>query len=324
MTDLLHRVSDFLIERYTRSIIICLFIFLTLLSSACYCQEKIIDSTRNEIAFISDTQAPMWVETLWLKSNKNTSATKLLFEEITQHKPRCLFILGDVVARGPKENKWTEMDKYLAASRANGIPVYALLGNHDVMGNAKKGEEKLNKRFPDQVNTGYYKIIDSVAVVLLNSNFKTLTPQQQNQQQDFYANALKALDADSAVKCIIVTCHHAPYTNSKIVGCSEPVQEQFVPLFKPSKKAKLFITGHAHDFEYFIFNDKYFLTIGGGGGLHQPLNKRKDALPNQAIGYEPEFHYILIKRTGNKLNITSQKLKDDFSGFESGYRFTVP
>ena len=32
------------------------------------------------IAFTSDTQAPMWVETLWLKSHKNRHATKAVYK----------------------------------------------------------------------------------------------------------------------------------------------------------------------------------------------------------------------------------------------------
>jgi len=281
------------------------------------------DSTRAEIAFISDTQAPMCVEKIFLKSNQNTLATELLFRDITQFKPRCLFILGDVVSKGPREKKWREMDRYLVAARSNGIPVYALLGNHDVMGNARKGEAQFNKRFPDQVNTGFIKIVDSVAVVLLNSNFKTLSTEQQKQQQEFCAEALAALDSDPAVQCIIVTCHHAPYSNSKIVGSNETVQEQFVPLFKRSKKAKLFMTGHAHDFEYFRFDGKYFLTIGGGGGLHQPLNTGEDRLPNEAGDYNPEFQYVLVKRSGTQLSITSKRLKANFSGVETGYTFGI-
>ncbi|MEP7141982.1 MAG: metallophosphoesterase family protein [Ferruginibacter sp.] len=305
----------------TKLIVCFLIILLRSLSPTSDFSETVADS--NEIAFVSDTQAPMCIEKLYLRSNHNTLATKLLFTEITNYKPRCLFILGDVVTKGRQEKRWLKIDQYIAAARNNGIPVYALLGNHDVIGNAKKGEAKFNNRFPDQVNTGFLKIVDSLAIILLNSNFKTLSSEQKNKQQDFYAKTLEALDEDPGVKYIIVSCHHAPYSNSKIVGSNKTVQQQFVPLFDKSKKAKLFITGHAHDFECFQFKGKYFLTIGGGGGLHHPLNKGGNCLPNQATGYEPQFHYLLVRRQANQLNITSQKLKDDFSGFETGYSFVV-
>jgi len=38
-----------------------------------------------EIIFASDTQAPMWVETLLLKTNNNRAATKDIFGDILTH-----------------------------------------------------------------------------------------------------------------------------------------------------------------------------------------------------------------------------------------------
>jgi len=131
------------------------------------------------------------------------------------------------------------------------------------------------------------------------------------------------LDTNQAVKMIVVSCHHAPYSNSKIVGSNKPVQEKFVPLFIRTKKAKLFITGHAHDFEHFKIQDKDFLTIGGGGGLHQPLQKGGKAITSLSKGYEPEFHYLIVRRSGNQLTLISRRLKKDFSDFENGYHFVV-
>jgi Icc-related predicted phosphoesterase len=282
-----------------------------------------IDSTANEIDLLSDTQAPLGIEKLLLKSNKNKLATQKIFEDIIKRKPSALLIFGDVVALGYQESKWRDMDVYLASARKMGIPVSALLGNHDVMLNAKAGEAAFLKRFPDEVNTGFLKIIDSVAFLMMNSNFKTLSKEQIQEQDNYYTQSMLELDTNQAVKLIIVSCHHAPYTNSKIVGSNKAVQEKFVPLFIRTKKAKFFITGHAHDFEHFKIQDKDFLTIGGGGGLHQPLEKGPRAIPSLSKGYEPEFHYLTIRRTGNQLTLISRMLKTDFSGFENGYRFTA-
>jgi hypothetical protein len=85
----------------------------------------------------------------------------------------------------------------------------------------------------------------------------------------------------------------------------------------------LFITGHAHDFEHFNISGKDFLTIGGGGGLHQPLNKGADRIPSLSFGYDPEFHYVLMRRIHSQLVIISRRLKPDFTDFENGYRFVI-
>lgn len=285
--------------------------------------QVIRDTGRDEIAFVSDTQAPMLIEKLYLKAHHNTRVTQLLFGAIDQKLPRCVFILGDVVSKGRREKKWRAMDRYLATLRKNDIPVYALLGNHDLMGNPTKGQEKFNKRFPEHVGTGYYKVVDSIAVVLLNSNFRKLTAVEQTRQQTFYEATLRSLDENPGVKFIIVTCHHAPYSNSRIVGSSPMVQQKFVPQFIQSKKGKFFITGHAHVFEWFQIQGKDFLTIGGGGGLHQPLNTGTDRLPNQAADYNPEFHYLTVRRVVDSIVITSYQLANDLLHLEQGYQVTV-
>ena len=278
---------------------------------------------QTEIGFVSDTQAPMWAETIVLKANHNEKATGKVFHDIIKTKPSTLFILGDVVNLSCKEKRWHNMDRYLDSCRQAGIPVSALLGNHDVMSNASKGESNFQRRFPDHNRTGYYKILDSTAFVLLNSNFKKLSQVDFEAQQQWYQSTLSSLDADPSVAVIIVACHHAPYSNSKIVGSSKPVQERFVPYFYSSAKACIFITGHSHNFERFTRDGKDFLVIGGGGGIHQPLNQKADRLDDVSGEYKPDYHYITLQRSGRNLIIVSRALAKDFSGFSDGYTLKI-
>jgi hypothetical protein len=270
------------------------------------------------IAFASDTQAPMWVETLWLRANNNRHATKMIFDDVAAVKPHSLFLLGDVVNLGYSNRQWKPIDRYLDGLRTGGIEVHAILGNHEVMGQAGRGQAKFQQRFPDHVTTGYIKIVDSVAVVLLNSNFNTLSETQNKKQVEWYVETLKQLDADSSVQFIITACHHSPFTNSKIVGSSSAVQQKIVPHFLSSKKSQLFLSGHSHNFEHFQVGGKDFMVIGGGGGLHQPLRSGLGILPDLAADYKPMFHYITVKRGDHELKITSHQLKTNFSGFDAG------
>ncbi|RYY88954.1 MAG: metallophosphoesterase [Chitinophagaceae bacterium] len=271
-----------------------------------------------EIAFASDTQAPMFVEKLWLRAHNNRAATKMLFTDMARRRPHALFLLGDVVNLGYSNAQWRPMDRYIASLRERNIPVHAILGNHEVMGRAVAGERKFQQRFPDHVRTGYVQVVDSVAVVLLNSNFKTLTSEEDKEQQRWYADTLKALNADPAVAYIIVSCHHSPYTNSKIVGVSHAVQQRFVPAFLQTSKARLFLSGHSHNYEHFHIGGKDFMVIGGGGGLHQPLRPGSEELSDVANDYKPLFHYLTVKRRKDHLVVTSHQLTGDFSVFEDG------
>lgn len=290
----------------------------------CFVGRIVVVSAQPSIAFLSDTQAPMWVEKVVLKSNNNVQATGLVFRDILKQHPAALFILGDVVSLGYKEKKWIPMDRYLDSCRKTGIQVSALLGNHDVMTRSKKGEAQFQKRFPDHNRTGFYQVVDSVAVVFLNSNFSKLSPSDLEAQQTWYDKTLKLLESEKSTKAIIVACHHSPFTNSKVVGSSKSVQKYFVPRFLASKKTRLFISGHSHNYERFKNGGKDFLVIGGGGGLSQPLSTKEDRLEDVSPDYKPQFHYIIMKRSPGGLVLTSRYLKADFSGFTEGLSFTIP
>ena len=276
-----------------------------------------------ELFFVSDTQQPMWVEKIVLKANHNLRATEDIFANILKERPQNLYMLGDVVSLGFADRKWKKVDRFLDSCQKAGTTVCGLLGNHDVMGRRKKGEKNFQKRFPMNVRTGYVSVTDSVAVIMLNSNFNTLTPEENDTQQTWYKSTLASLDSSDEIKAVIVCCHHAPFTNSKIVGCSKKVQEHFVTDYIQSKKGKLFITGHAHAFEHFKIQGKDFVVIGGGGGLHQPLSNTPTNLPDLAVDYKPNFHYLAVKRIADNLSITSHELKKDFSGFMAGLNFST-
>lgn len=276
-----------------------------------------------KIYFVSDTQQPMLVEKLWLKSNNNKKATASIFSSILQEKPASLYMLGDVVGLGSSKRKWKNVDLFLDSCRNSGTNVCGILGNHEVMGRTKKGEANFQKRFPMNVKTGYVSVTDSVAVVLLNSNFKKLSAADAAKQEAWYRQTMASLDAADSIKAVIVCCHHAPYTNSKIVKCSHKVQDYFVAEYIRSRKAQLFITGHAHAFEHFNMQGKDFVVIGGGGGLNQPLKKDGNSLTDIAVDYKPAFHYLSVVRTGDRLSFMSHAINNDFQTFTGSYRFQV-
>lgn len=158
--------------------------------------------------------------------------------------------------------------------------------------------------------------------MLLNSNFGKMSKVEIDAQNNWYNGMIRTLDKDTAIKFIIVGCHHSPYTNSSIVKPSMGVRQNFLPAFTASKKCVLFLSGHSHNFEQFNMQGKSFLVIGGGGGLHQPLNT-KESTHDLSASYKPAFHYLQITRTGDSLRVASRELKPDFSGFDDGLGFNI-
>ena len=275
------------------------------------------------LAFTSDTQAPLLIENAIRKINHNKKATDLIFHDIASHHPSCLFILGDVVSLGYMPSKWKEIDTCLQLFADRKIPVYAVLGNHELMVNPAKGRRNFQARFPTHSFLGYREIVDSVAVILLNSNFSAMTDSERIKQNNWYTNTIKEMEHDGSIKVIIVGCHHSPYTNSKVVKPSLEVRREFLPAFLRSKKCVLFLSGHSHNFEQFKVGGKYFLVIGGGGGPHQALHTDNQPTPDLANNYKPMFHYLEVRRSQDSLRVISRELLPDLSGFRDGLAFTA-
>jgi 3',5'-cyclic AMP phosphodiesterase CpdA len=286
-----------------------------------------VDTSRGPLfCVISDSQAPIWVETIFLKENRNREATGLIFRQIQKVHPKALFMLGDVVNLGLSDSEWEKMDVNLSLMRDAHISVYPILGNHEVMFSASEGEVNFQDRFPHHVKTGYHRIFDGVAFVMLNSNFSTLTTEEDLREMVWYDSLMVALQNDAAVRTIVVACHHSPFSNSKIVGSSRRVQANFVPQFVRTPKARLFLSGHAHTFEHFRYEGKDFLVVGGGGGLQHPLYlgtnmKFFDLSPPPP---KPMFFYVTLQTEGDTLRVVVQRLTEDFKDFVDYYAVEIP
>lgn len=276
-----------------------------------------------EIIFVADTQAPIWVETLVLKNRGNVKATELILKNILDREPEYVFFLGDLVSLGYLSRAWKLIDNYVEKMKRENIRVDAIMGNHELMARYRSGERNFQKRFPEHIRTGYYRIVNGIAIVLLNSNFSRMSLEEQKKQDDWYHKVLHELEKNCDVKAIIIGTHHPPFSNSLLVGFSREVQKRFVPPYIKTSKAVLFLTGHSHAFEYFKTEEKDFMIIGGGGGLAHPLSNKTGRFEDMAESYKPFFHYLCVKRGEDHLIVNSQKLKDDFSGFEIGFTLNV-
>ena len=274
---------------------------------------------RQEFYFISDVQSPMFVEKLFLKAYRNEEARDSLVADIKRHKPEYVFMLGDLTSRGSDENAWAPLDRFLFSMREIKTRVYAIPGNHEYLTNTLNGVRLFKHHFQEEWMEGYSVRVDSLAIVMLNSNFEKQDEKTLIKQQAWYKAAMDSLDSDRSVKAIIVCTHHPPYSNSMIVGSSEEVQDLIVPTFEKSEKSKLFISGHSHNLEYFSGKSgKHFLIIGGGGGLTQPLlppgKRNYDDLINPDT--KPLYFYLVVERNGNLLTLTARGFKRDFRFFE--------
>ncbi len=278
------------------------------------CQNQ---SKNHKLYFISDCQQPLMLEKIRLKPYRNEEARDTLFSDIIRQEPQNLFLLGDLTSKGSNQKSWNPLDELLHHLKLGKTSIHAIPGNHEYYTNAKKGIQNYAKRFPGDPLYGYCVKVDSMAIVMLNSNFNKLDPGEFQKQQSWYKATMTSLDTESGIKMILVCVHHSPYTNSKIVKPSLSVILNFLPRFKSSPKAKLLISGHSHNLEFFTDNfKKNYLVIGGGGGLSQPLHLPGKRLYGDLIPQDtkPVYFYLIAERKGNSLVLSARGLQRDFNG----------
>lgn len=295
-------------------------------------QEKISVRTQADstLIFMSDTQSPLWVESLFIQKHGNEEATVQLFNSILADTSVATILhLGDVTGFGAHSDQWNTIDTFLTALKKKNIRMYATPGNHEYLLLPSKGISNFYRRFPEAQQISYTIRFGYVAIVLLNSNFSNLSKTEIIRQEQWYIQQLDSLEQDSCIDVVIVGCHHPPYTNNTIIGRSRRVEKEFVPPFLNHAKCKLFISGHSHAFEHFK-NDtsittktqKDFIVIGGGGGLLHPLllgrNQRWKDLYKPQTEYRM-FHYIRGTLTPSGLALTVMMLHDGLSGPQPVY-----
>jgi predicted phosphodiesterase len=280
------------------------------------------------IIVVSDTQSPLWIETLRLKTDRNEEATRLILNSIAADSTcEAVIHLGDITVLGSFELYWNDFDEKAKAIRNAGIPIYPIFGNHEYMPFKNKGIEHMIQRFPYlEIQSWYYQRIGSVAFVLLNSNISKLKDGDGEKQIKWIAKTLTMFDEDTSIAVVIVGCHHSPYTNSTIVDPSEEIQTDYVPAFIKSKKARLFLSGHSHAFEHFQIEGKDFLVIGGGGGLLHPLLQGTEQRWRDIFTGEERrfFHYVRLLPGNKKLVVQILKANTKQSSIEIVYQIEIP
>jgi hypothetical protein len=268
------------------------------------------------IFILSDCQLPLAIEKLSFRANKNRKGRDLLFADILGRRPGCLILLGDLIGLGSSARAWEPVNAFLSEARRNGCIVYAIPGNHEYLFDARKGLENYMKTFGARQAMGYSIEEGSLAVLMLNSNFNHVSPEEMMWQQIWLNGKFDSLDGNGAVQSIVVCAHHPPYTNSRVIRPDRYVQGWFVPRFEQSPKTRIFLSGHSHNLECFkARSGKRYVVIGGGGGLAQPLRRSNNPLniDREFLPQAPPFFYSVINPDGENLSM-------DIHGFDRDFR----
>jgi 3',5'-cyclic AMP phosphodiesterase CpdA len=240
----------------------------------------------------------------------NPPVRRELVQAIAQTSPAFISLTGDIVLNGYDKDDWKVWDNETAVWRANKIPVYPTLGNHDLHGGEKVALANYFERFPDLKNNLYYSVraANTLMLVLDSSLDEISGPQGQ-----WLIRKLDHIPGD--VDFVFIVLHHPPYTSSSDAkkfggGHSARSLEQelakTLEVRQQNLRARIVVfSGHVHNYERHEHGDVTYFVTGGAGAHAYPIERAPDD-PFQSK--EVNYHYLQVEVDRGKLKVTMHRL----------------
>jgi 3',5'-cyclic AMP phosphodiesterase CpdA len=283
-----------------------------------------IQEAKNRFILVGDTQGTSHWE-FWRE--RNDRERKLIIDEITRREPAFVVHLGDLTTRGSSEKHWQEFDDMHRELRKKKIPYFPILGNHEFYGHDKKALGNYFERFPHLDQRRWYRFTwKNVGVLMVDSNFSTLTKEQIEGQSQWFLDELEKFEKKAEINFIIVCCHEPPFTNSRVIRPNQEAKVDFADPFLQFQKTRLLFSGHSHSYERFRIKNKFFIVSGGGGGPRHKVSIDPTKRVYQDLFSGPEirfFHFCEIESRDDALVFRVLRLESDET-FSAVDPFIIP
>ena len=243
----------------------------------------------------------------------NPIARQEIVKGIAREDPAFISFGGDIVYNGYDPDDWKVWDRETEVWRANKIPVFPALGNHDLHGDEQTALANYFQRFPDLKNHRYYSVraANMLMLVLDSSLNETAGP-----QGGWLKRKLQEVPAD--VDFVLLVLHHPPYTSSSEAkefggGHSARTPERELANLLEARQRGLHarivvFSGHVHNYERHEHGGVIYFVTGGAGAHAYPIERAPDD-PFQSK--EVNYHYLLVEVGRGTLNVTMHRV--DFS-----------
>ena len=240
----------------------------------------------------------------------NPAVRQALVKAIAQTDPAFICFTGDIVYNGYDKDDWKVWDTETAVWRADKIPVFPALGNHDLHGDEKIALANYFERFPDLKNSLYYSVrAANILMLVLDSSLD----ETSGSQAQWLTQKLDHVPGD--VDFVFVVLHHPPYTSSsdmKMFGGGHSARSSEKELAKMLEKRQenlrariVVFSGHVHNYERHEHGGVTYFVTGGAGAHAYPIERAKDD-PFQSK--EVNYHYLQVEVDRGTLKITMHRL----------------
>ncbi len=240
----------------------------------------------------------------------NPPVRQALVQAIAQTDPAFIFFTGDIVYNGYDKDDWKVFDAETAVWREKKIPVFPVLGNHDLHGSESVDLSNYFQRFPDLKNSLYYSVRAANTLVLALDSSQDETSGLQGK---WLNQKLDHIPGD--VDFVFIVLHHPPYTSSsdaKLFGeghSARPQEKELARMLEArqqNQRARIVVfSGHVHNYERHEHGGVTYFVTGGAGAHAYPIERAKDD-PFQSK--QVNYHYIAVEVDRGILKITMHRL----------------
>ncbi len=203
---------------------------------------------------------------------------------------------GDMVEDGAKLRLWYQFFR-VERSLLRRMPVYPVLGNHELKGSWKRGVAAFRRYFtvPDngpERGVVYSFVYGNSLFVVLNSNASFVG----TTQTAWARTQLEAAASNPAIRHTFVFMHHSPYA-SGIHGENDDAQIAGIPRMLTKYGVDALFAGHDHIYERGEADGLRYIISGGCGAPLYPRRKIND----YTSWFESTTHFVRITVRGDEV-----------------------
>ena len=238
-----------------------------------------------------------------------------LVNRIAQEHPDLLLLTGDLVLKGERFSDWEIFDQETRPLRDAGIPVFSVLGNHDLVGSLELALQNYFRRFPALDGRRWYSLRYGNCYFLMVDSDSDTGP--ESPQRRWMASELDHLPPGA--EYVFVVTHHPLYTQSAHengAGHAPRSSEQGLGMFLEERQktlaARIFeLSGHVHNYERYQKGSVMYIVTAGGGAVPYAVNRAPNDFYREA---GPTYHFCRFTLSHHRLKFEMIKLVDAESG----------
>ncbi|MGH9669113.1 MAG: metallophosphoesterase family protein [Terriglobales bacterium] len=232
-----------------------------------------------------------------------------LVNRIAQERPDLLLITGDLVLNGERFSDWEVFDQETQPWHDARIPVFPVLGNHDLVGSEELALQNYFRRFPALNGHRWYSLRYGNCYFLMVDSASGTGP--ESAQGKWLASELDHLPPGTDY--VFVVMHHPLYTQStdeNDAGHASRSSERRLAMFLEGRQktlaARIFaLSGHVHNYERYQNGGVMYIVTAGGGAVPYAVTRRPSDFYREA---GPTYHFCRFTLSGQRLNFEMIKM----------------